>query len=159
MRDLLNGRVGLTAKLALLCLLALCLLPAGCAQGGEVEGKVCYKYVTGMQDRRYFIIIRNEPTDNQPSIVFDEYAPAEIRQCFQPPSGNLVVDNSTEQVIGVSYDRIYYIVTIHLTSGSHHYYQAYRTPRDIFNEMQLNQVVKVDTEASNIGPKITAVIQ
>ena len=158
MRDLLQGRSGLVAKLALLCLLALSLVPAGCAQGGPVEGEVEYKYVTGMQDRLYFIIVRNEPADGQPYIVFDKAVDEAIRQCF-PAAGNLVVDDSTEEQIEVFYDRLYYMVTIHITSGSHYYNQAYRTERELFNEMQLGDTVTVDTEASDIGPKILRIVE
>ena len=146
------------AKLALLCLLALSLVPTGCAQGGPVEGEVQYKYVTGMQDRLYFIIVRNEPADGQPSIVFDKTVNEAIRQCF-PAAGNLVVDNSTEEQIEAFYDRLYYVVTLHITSGSHYYNQAYRTDREIFNEMQIGAKVKVDTEASDIGPRILRIVE
>ena len=145
------------AKLALLCLLALALVPTGCSQGGPVEGEVQYKYVTGMQDRRYFIIVRNEPADGQPSIVFHETAEEAVKLCF-PAEGNLVVDNATEEQIEAFYDRLYYMVTLHISSGSHYYNQAYRTDRDIFNELQLGAKVKVDTEASDIGPKILSIV-
>lgn len=158
MRDLLQAKRGLTAKLVLLCIVALTLLPLGCKQGGPVEGEVQYKYVTGMQDRLYFIIVRNEPADGQPSIVFDKAADEVIRQCF-PAAGNLVVDNATEEQIEVFYDRLYYMVTLHITSGSHYYNQAYRTEREIFNELQIGAKVKVDTEASDIGPRILRIIE
>ena len=161
MRDLLLSRSGLVAKLALLCLLALSLVPTGCAQGGPVVGEVRYKYVTGMQDRGYFIIVRNEPADSQPSqpsIVFDKAADEAVRRCF-PAAGNLVVDNATEEQIEAFYDRLYYVVTLHITSGNHYYNQAYRTEREIFNEMQLGDSVKVDTEASDIGPKILRIVE
>ena len=154
MRGILLGRLGPVAKLAFLCLLALSLLPlSGCAQGGVVEGEVRYKYVTGMQDRRYFIIVRNVPTDGDPSIVFDKDADDAVRRCF-PASGNLLVDNATEDQIEAFYDHLYYVVTVHISSGSHYYNQAYRTEREIFNEMQLGEKVRIDTEASDIGPKI-----
>ncbi|MDM8000265.1 MAG: hypothetical protein QUS33_09760 [Dehalococcoidia bacterium] len=149
---------GLIVKLALMCLLAISFLPAGCSQGGLVEGEVRYKYVTGMQDRRYYIIVRNEPGDGLPSIILDKEAPAEVRQCFAP-QGNLIVDNATEDQIEVFYDRLYYMVTLHITSGSHYYNQAYRTERDIFNRMELGAKVKVDTEASDIGPRILRIIE
>ena len=158
MSSLLRGRGSPIAKLALLCLLSLSLLPVGCAQGGEVEGEVRYKYVTGMQDRRYFIIIRNEPTDGQPAIVFDKDADEAVKRCF-PSAGDLVVDNATEDQIEAFYDHLYYMVTLHITSGSHYYNQAYRTDREIFNEMQLGAKVKVDTEASDIGPKILRILE
>lgn len=158
MRDFMQRRGGLVTRVALLCLLALSLLQLGCSQGGIVEGQVQYKYITGMQDRRYFIIVRNDPSDGQPAIVFDKYAPAEVRQCF-PAAGNIQVDNATESQIEAFYDRIYYIVTIHITSGSHRYYQAYRTEREIFNQMQLGSTVKVDTEPSDIGPKILSIVE
>ncbi|MBN2099473.1 MAG: hypothetical protein JW753_07755 [Dehalococcoidia bacterium] len=130
----------------------------GCTQGGVVEGEVRYKYVTGMQDRRYFIIVMNEPSDGQPSIVLDKEAPEAVRECFTA-AGNLAVDNATEEQIEASYDHLYYVVTIHITSGSHYYNQAYRTEREIFNEMQLGDSVKVDTEASDIGPKILRIME
>jgi hypothetical protein len=159
MRNLLRGRGGLITKVALLCLFALSLLPlGGCSQGGVVEGEVLYKYVTGMQDRRYFIIVLNGPTDGQPSIVFDKSASEEIRQCF-PPAGELMVNNAAEDQIESLYDHLYYVVTIHITSGSHYYNQAYRTEREIFNEMQLRDRVKVNTEASDIGPKILSIAE
>jgi hypothetical protein len=158
MGNLLQGRGGLVAKLALLCLLALGLVPTGCSQGGEVEGEVRYKYVTGMQDRLYFIIVRNEPADGQPSIVFDKEADEAVRQCF-PAAGNLVVDNSTAEQIEAFYDRLYYMVSIYISSGSHYYYQAFRTEREVFNEMQLGNSVRVDTEASDIGPKILRIVE
>jgi hypothetical protein len=158
MRNLLQGSGSILAKLALLGLLALSLLQFGCVQGGEVSGEVRYKYVTGMQDRRYFIIVRNEPADGQPSIVLDKEAAAAIRQCFAA-AGNLAVDNATEEQIEAFYDHLYYVVTIHITSGSHYYNQAYRTEREIFNEMQLGEKVKVDTEASDIGPKILRIME
>jgi len=160
MSSLLRGRSGLVAKVALLCLLALSLLPSGCEQGGPVEGEVRYKYVTGMKGPLYFIIVRNEPADSQPSqpsIVFDKAADEAVRRCF-PAAGNLVVDNSTEEQIEAFYDRLYYMVTLHITSGNHYYNQAYRTEREIFNELQLGAKVKVDTEASDIGPKILSIV-
>lgn len=158
MRHLVQRRGGLIVKLALLCLLAISLLPTGCSQGGIVEGEVRYKYVTGMQDRRYYFIVRNEPGDGQPSIILDKEADEAVRRCF-PPSGNLVVDNATEQQIEAFYDHLYYMVTLHITSGSHYYNQAYRTNREIFNRMELGAKVKVDTEASDIGPRILRIIE
>jgi hypothetical protein len=146
-------------KLALLCLLALSLLPlGGCSQGGVVEGEVRSKYVTGMQDRAYFIIVRNEPADGPPSIVFDKEADGAVRRCF-PAAGSLVVDNATEEQIEAFYDRLYYVVSVYISSGSHYYYQAFRTEREIFNELEFGSAVKVDTEASDIGPKITRIAQ
>jgi hypothetical protein len=160
MRHLLRVRGSLIAKLAFLCLLALSLLPlGGCSQGGVVEGEVHYKYVTGMQDRRYFIIVLKGPSDGQPPLVFDTSANDAIRNSFKESDTNLVVDNATEEQIAASYDRIYYQVTIHITSGSHYYEQAYRTEREIFNEIQLGTAVKVDTEASDIGPKILRIVE
>jgi hypothetical protein len=158
MRSLLHGRGGLITKLALLCLLALSLFPLSCSQGGPVEGEVQYKYVTGMQDRRYYIIVLNEPSDGQPSIVFDKDADEAVRKCF-PSAGDLVVDNATEDQIEAFYDRLYYIVTLRITSGSHYYNQAYHTEREVFNEMQLGDSVKVVTEASDIGPKILRLVE
>jgi hypothetical protein len=158
MRDFLRTIGGLMAKLTLLCIVAVSLLPTSCAQGGPVEGEVRYKYVTGMQDRLYFIIVRNEPSDGQPSIVLDKAADESIRQCF-PAAGNLVVDNSTEERIEAFYDRLYYMVSIYISSGSHYYYQAFRTEREDFNEMQLGDSVKVDTEASDIGPRILRIVE
>jgi hypothetical protein len=158
MRSLPQGRVGLITKLAFLCLLALSLLPTGCAQGGVVKGEVQYKYVTGMQDVRYFIIAINEPSDGQPSIALDKDTPEAVSERF-PAAGNLEVDNATLEQIEAFYDRLYYVVTLHITSGSHYYNQAYRTEREIFNEMQLGDTVKVDTEASDIGPKILGFVE
>lgn len=158
MRDPLRGTFGLIAKLALLCIVALSLLPLGCKQGGPVEGEVRSKYVTGMQDRFYFIIVRNVPADGQPSIVFDKDADEAVRQCF-PAAGSLVVDNATEEQIEAFYDRLYYMVSIYISSGSHYYYQAFRTEREIFNELQMGAKVKVETEASDIGPKILRIIE
>jgi hypothetical protein len=158
MRNLLQRRGGLIAILALLCLLALSLLPLGCAQGGEVTGEVRYKYVTGMQDRSYFIIVRNEPADGPPSIVFDKEADEAVRRCF-PATGSLVVDNATEKQIEAFYDRLYYVVSVYISSGSHYYYQAFRTEREIFNELEFGTAVKVDTEASDIGPKILSIVE
>lgn len=146
------------AKLALLCLLALGLLPFGCEQGGPVGGEVRYKYLTGMQDRLYFIIVRNEPADGQPSIVFDKTVDETIRQCF-PAAGNLVIDDAAQEQIEAFYDHLYYMVSIHVTSGSRRYDQAFRTEREIFNKLQMGATVKVETEASDIGPKILRIIE
>ncbi|MCX5673353.1 MAG: hypothetical protein NTU94_18715, partial [Planctomycetota bacterium] len=79
MRDFLRGRVGLIAKLLLLSLVVLSIPPSGCSQGGIAEGEVRYKMITGMKDVLYFIIVRNEPTDGEPSIVFNADAEEEIK--------------------------------------------------------------------------------
>ena len=159
MRNLLRGRGGLITKVALLCLFALSLLPlGGCSQGGVVEGEVRSKYVTGMQDRSYFIIVRNVPADGPPSIVFDKAADEAVRRCF-PAAGSLVVDNATEEQIEAFYDRLYYVVSVYISSGSHYYYQAFRTEREIFNELEFGSAVKIDTEASDIGPKILSIVE
>ena len=160
MRNLLQGKGGPIIKLALLCLLALSLLPlGGCSQGGVVEGEVRYKYVTGMQDRRYFIIILNGPSDDQPPLVFDPSASDAIKNCFKESDTNLVVDNTTEEQLKALYKRLYYMVSIHITSGSHYYDQSFHAERATFNEMQLGTTVKVDTEASDIGPKILRIVE
>lgn len=146
------------AKLVLLLLAAASLLPFGCSQGGIVEGEVVHKTVNGMQDRRWFILVRNEPVDGHLDIVFDPTIEEEIRQCF-PAAGELVVDDPALERIGASYDRISYMVTLHLVSGEDYtYYQACRAERDIFNELQVGDRVKVDTEPSDVGPLITAVV-
>ena len=160
MRNLLQVRGSLIAKLAFMCLLALSLLPlGGCSQGGVVEGEVRYKYVTGMQDRRYFIIILNGPSDDQPPLVFDPSASDAIKNCFKESDTNLVVDNTTEEQLKALYKRLYYMVSIHITSGSHYYDQSFHAERATFNEMQLGTTVKVDTEASDIGPKILRIVE
>jgi len=144
-----------------LSLMLLSVLPSGCSQGGVVEGEVHYKFVTGMQDRRYFIIVRNEPTDGQPSIVFDPAAEEEIRRCF-PSEGNLVVDNYTEAQIEVFYTRIEYIVSLHLASGDevkYSYYQACKANREDFNKLVVGSRVIVETQPSDIGPVITRIVE
>jgi len=147
----------LIAKLALLCLIALSLLPTGCSQGGIVEGEVRYKMVTGMKDRLYFIIVRNEPTE--PSIVFNADAEEEIKNCF-PSTDNLTVDNSTEKQIEAFYTRIDYIVSIQLMSGEKdEYYQAFRADREDFNSMTIGSRVKVDTLPSSEGPRILRIVE
>lgn len=123
-----------------------------------VEGEVISKMVNGMQDRRWFIIVRNEPAEGQPSIVFDKTVEESIRQCF-PPAGDLVVDNATLDRIDASYESISYVVTLHLMSGEDYtYYQACRAERDIFNQLPMGARVKVDTLPSDIGPLITQII-
>jgi hypothetical protein len=115
--------------------------------------------VTGMQDRRYFIIILNGPSDDQPPLVFDPSASDAIKNCFKESDTNLVVDNTTEEQLKALYKRLYYMVSIHITSGSHYYDQVFHAERATFNEMQLGATVKVDTEASDIGPKILRIVE
>jgi len=159
MRDFLRGKGGLIAKLMLLCLVALSLLPLGCSQGGIAEGEVRYKMVTGMKDRLYFIIVRNEPIDGQPSIVFNTDAEEAIKNCF-PSTGNLTVDNSTEKQIEAFYTRIDYMVSIQLMSGQKdEYYQAFRADREDFNSMTIGSRVKVDTLPSSEGPRIVRIVE
>ena len=156
MCGLLQGRSRLIAKLLLLCLMALSLLPLGCSQGGIVEGEVHYKMVTGMKDRVYVILVVNEPTDGEPSIVVN--VEEEIRNCF-PSEGNLVVDNNTEKVIEGFYTRIDYIVSLDLVGGEEHiYYQAYRADREDFNRLTVGSKVKVNTEPSDTGPRIISIV-
>ncbi len=157
MRTVVSGR-GLPAKLVLLCLAALSLLPCGCSQGGVVEGEVIAKMVNGMQDRRWFIIVRNEPAEGQPGIRFDPTVEEGLRQCF-PAAGDLVVDDAALEQIDASYDSISYTVTLHLMSGEEYQYcQACRAERDIFNQLRFGDRVKVDTEPSDVGPLITAIM-
>lgn len=144
--------------LVLLCLAAAVFLPCGCSQGGIVEGEVVHKTVNGMQDRRWFIIVRNEPVEGRLGIVFDPTVEEGIRQCF-PGAGDLVVDDPALDRIGASYDRISYTVTLHLVSGEDYtYYQACRAERDIFNRLQVGDRVKVDTEPSDVGPLILDIV-
>ena len=158
MRDFLRGRGGLVAKLVLLCLVALSLLPLGCSQGGTVAGEVRYKMITGMKVPLYFIIVRNEPTDGQPSIVVDTAAEEELKGCF-PLAGNLMVDNSTEKQIEAFYTRIDYIVSIQLMSGERDkYYQAFRADREDFNKLTVGSRVRVDTIPSSEGPRIVRIV-
>ena len=158
MRDFLQGRGGLIAKLLLLCLVVLGVLPSGCSQGGRAEGEVRYKMITGMKVPLYFIIVRNEPTDGQPSIIFDTAAEEEIKQCF-PSTGNLMVDNSTEKQIEAFYTRIDYMVTLQLMSGERdEYYQAFRADREDFNKLTVGSRVKVDTIPSSEGPRIVRIV-
>jgi hypothetical protein len=159
MRARIKGGPGLAAKLVLLCLAGLGLLPCGCSQGGMEEGEVCYKMVNGMQDRRWFIIARNEAAGGQPRIVFDSTVEVGIRQCF-PAAGDLVVDDAALERIDAAYDSLSYTVTLHLMSGEdYRYYQACRAERDIFNQLQVGDRVKVDTEPSDVGPLITAIVR
>ena len=160
MRNFLQGRVGLIAKLLLLSLMVLSVLPSGCSQGGIVEGEVHYKMITGMKVPLYFIIVRNEPTDGEPSIVFDKAAEEEIKTCFPSTStGNLTVDNSTEKQIEAFYTRIDYIVSIQLMSGERDkYYQAFRADREDFNKMTVGSRVRVDTIPSSEGPRIVGIV-
>ncbi len=146
------------AKLLLLSIVVLGVLPSGCSQGGIVEGEVRYKMVTGMKERLYFIIVRNEPTDGEPSIVFNAVAEQEIRDCF-PSAGDLVVDNTSEKQIEAFYTRIDYIVTLHLMSGEKdEYYQAFRADRGDFNKLTIGSRVKVDTLPSSEGPRIVGIV-
>lgn len=158
MRDFLQGRVGLIAKLLLLSFVVLGLLPSGCSQGGIAEGEVRYKMITGMQDRLYFVIVRNEPTDGELTIVFNTDAEEEIRNCF-PSTGNLTVDNSTEKQIEAFYTRIDYMVSIQLMSGEKNdYSQAFRADREDFNKLTIGSRVKVDTLPSSEGPRIVGIV-
>jgi hypothetical protein len=158
MRDFLQGRVGLIAKLLFLSFVVLGLLPSGCSQGGIAEGEVRYKMITGMKDVLYFIIVRNEPADGQPSIVFNADTEEEIKNCF-PSTGNLTVDNSTEKQIDAFYTRIDYMVTIQLMSGEKDdYSQAFRADREDFNKLTIGSRVKVDTLPSSEGPRIVGIV-
>ena len=158
MRNFLQGRVGLIAKLLLLSLMVLSVLPSGCSQGGIVEGEVHYKMITGMKVPLYFIIVRNEPSDGQPSIVVDTAAEEEIKECFRL-AGNLMVDNSTEKQIEAFYTSIDYIVSIQLMSGERDkYYQAFRADREDFNKMTVGSRVRVDTIPSSEGPRIREIV-
>jgi len=159
MRDFLRSRGGLITKLALLCLLALSVLPLGCSQGGILECEIHYKYVTGMKDRLYFIIVTNEPSDSQPSIVFDPTAEEEIKAVL-PSAGNLVVDDSSATLIETFYTNVFYTVSIHVMSGNDYkYYQSCRTTREIFNELTMGARMKVETEPSDVGPKIVSIVE
>ena len=159
MRNLLQGRGGLVAKLALLCLLALTLLPSGCSQGGTLECEIHYKYVTGMKGPLYFIIVTNQPSDSQPSIVFDPTAEEEIKAAL-PSAGNLVVDDSSATLIETFYTNVFYTVSVHVMSGNdYRYYQSCRTSREIFNGLTMGARMKVDTEPSDVGPKITGIVE
>lgn len=156
MRVVVSGR-GLPAALALFCLIALSLLPCGCSQGGVVEGEVVSKMVNGMQDRRWFIIARNEPAEGRPAIRFDPAVEESVRRFF-PAAGDLVVDDAALGEIDAAYDSISYTVTLHLMSGEEYeYYQACRAERDLFNQLGFGDRVKVDTEPSDVGPLITAI--
>lgn len=158
MRAQIRGGRGLAAKLVLLCLAAIGLLPCGCSQGGIVEGEVVHKMVSGMQDRRWFIIARNESVDGQLRIVFDPAVEEAIRQSF-PATGDLVVDDPALAQISAWYDSISYMVTLHLLSGDDYtYYQACRAERDVFNRLPMGDRVKVDTEPSDVGPLILAIV-
>ena len=154
----MRRRTGLAAKLALLCLAVLGSLFSSCSQGGVVEGEVRYKMVTGMQDRRYFIIVRSDPGNGPPGIVFEDTTEDIIRGCF-PSTGDLVVDDATLGHIDALYDHICYMVTLHLLSGEQYtYYQACRTERDLFNQLKVGSRVKLDTEPSDVGPLITRIV-
>ncbi len=146
------------AKLLLLSLVVLSIMPSGCSQGGIAEGEVRYKMVTGMKDVLYFIIVRNEPTDGEPSIVFNTDAEEAIKNCF-PSTGNLTVDNSTEKQIEAFYTRIDYMVSIQLMSGEKDdYWQAFRADREDFNKLTIGSRVKVDTLPSDEGPRILGIL-
>jgi len=133
-------------------------LPSGCSQGGIEEGEVRYKMVTGMKDVQYFIIVRNEPADGQPSIVFNADTEEEIKNCFSS-TGNLTVDNSTEKQIEAFYTRIDYMVSIQLMSGEKDdYWQAFRADREDFNKLTIGSRVKVDTLPSDEGPRILGIL-
>lgn len=159
MRSLLQGRGGLIAKLLLLSLMVLSLLPLGCSQGGILECEIHYKNVAGMKDLLYFIIVTNEPSDSQPSIVFDPTAEEEIKAAL-PSAGNLVVDDSSAALIDTFYENVYYTVSIRVMSGNDYkYYQSCRTTREIFNEMTIGTRMKVETEPSDVGPEIVRIVE
>jgi hypothetical protein len=145
------------AKALLLSLILLSVLPSGCTQGGILECKIHYKYVTGMKDRLYFIIVTNNPTE--PSIEFDPTAEEEIRAAL-PSAGDLVVDDSSAALIEAFYTNVFYTVSIDVMSGNNHkYYQSCRTSREIFNELTIGARIKVETEPSDVGPKITRIVE
>jgi hypothetical protein len=150
------------AKALLLSLILLSVLPSGCTQGGILECKIHYKYVTGMKDRLYFIIVTNQPSDSQPSIVFDPTAEEEIKAALAalPSAGDLVVDDSSAALIEAFYTNVFYTVSIDVMSGNNHkYYQSCRTSREIFNELTIGARIKVETEPSDVGPKITRIVE
>ena len=137
-------------------------MPSGCSQGGIVEGEVHYKIVTGMKDLLYVVIVTNAPTDGAPSItVGDEVSEEAIKNCFRfPPEGDLVVDDSSVMQIEAFYTRVYYTVSIHVMSGNNYkYYEACRTSREIFNELQMGARVKVETQHSDLGPNIIRIVE
>ena len=159
MRDFLRSRRGLVAKVLLLSLILLSVLPSGCSQGGTLECEIHYKYVTGMKDRLYFIIVTNQPSDSQPSIVFDPTAEDEIKAAL-PSAGNLVVDDSSATLIETFYTDVYYTVSIHVMSGNEYkYYLSCRTTREIFNRLTMGARMKVETEPSDVGPKIVKIVE
>jgi hypothetical protein len=159
MRDFLRRRRGLIIKALVLSLMVLAVLPSGCSQGGILECEIHYKYVTGMKDRLYFIIVTNQPSDSQPSIVFDPTAEDEIKASL-PSEGNLVVDDSSATLIETFYTNVFYTVSIDVMSGNNHkYYQSCRTTREIFNELTMGARMKVETEPSDVGPKITRIVE
>jgi hypothetical protein len=159
MRSYLQDRGSLIAKLLFLLLMVLGVLPSGCSQGGTLECEVHYKYVTGMKDRLYFIIVTNEPTGSPPSIVFDPTAEEEIKGSL-PSAGNLVVDDSSARLIETLYTNVFYTVSIRVMSGNDYkYYQSCRTSREIFNELLMGTRMKVETEPSDVGPKIVRIVE
>jgi hypothetical protein len=159
MRSFQQGRGGLLTKFLLLSLMVLGVLPSGCSQGGILECEIHYKYVTGMKDRLYSIIVTNEPADSQPSIVFDPTAEEEIKESL-PSAGNLVVDDSSATLIETLYTNVFYTVSIRVMSGNDYkYYQSCRTSREIFNELLMGTRMKVEMEPSDVGPKIVRIVE
>lgn len=146
------------ALVLVLSLVLLSVLPSGCSQGGIVDCEIHYKYVTGMKDRLYFIIVTNEPTGSPPSIVFDPTAEEEIKASL-PSAGNLVVDDSSSRLIETFYTNVFYTVSVHVMSGNDFkYYQSCRTTREIFNELLMGTRMKVETEPSDVGLKIVGIV-
>ena len=159
MHSFLQGRGGLIAKLLLLSLLVLGVLPSGCSQGGVLDCEIHYKLVTGMKDRLFFIIVTNQPSDSEPSIVFDPAAEEEIKESL-PSAGNLEVDDSSSALIETLYTNVFYVVSIHVMSGNDYkYYQSCRTTREIFNELTMGARMKVESEPSDVGPKIVRIVE
>jgi hypothetical protein len=159
MRDFVSRRRGLIVKVLVLSLMLLSVLPSSCSQGGILDCEIHYKYVTGMKDRLYFIIVTNQPSDSQPSIVFDPTAEDEIKASL-PSEGNLVVDDSSATLIETFYTNVFYTVSVHVMSGNDYkYYKSCRTTREIFNELTMGARMKVETEPSDVGPKITRIVE
>ncbi len=141
----------------LLCLIAPSLLLVGCSQNRTVEGMVHYKIVTAMNDRVYTIIALNGPPGEAPPIVVD-VGEEKIKNCF-PSEGNLVVDNSTEAVIEQFYTKVDYLVSIHISSGKDYkYYLSYHADQETFNKLVVGTRVKVETLATDTGPKIARIV-
>lgn len=144
------------AWFVLLCLIAPSLLTVGC-QNRTVEGTVNYKMVTAMNDRVYTIIADSGLSDEVPTIIVnvDE---EEIKSCF-PSEGNLAVDDSTEAVIEKFYTKLDYLVSIHLLSGEkYNYFLSYHVDQETFNRLEVGTRVKVETTATDTGPKISRIV-